>query len=343
MPAKINRVAVVVLNWNGAAIIGACLDSLIGQDYPNFQIVVVDNGSSDESKKFLELYEKRLKDKIYVIYNLKNSGFSGGVNTGIKYALRSGFDGVALLNNDAVAETSWLSGLVKASRQDPEVGITTGLLLHESGQTIDSTGDWYSIWGLAFPRSRGEKLSKSPDSGFVFGATGGASLYRVEMLWEIGQFDEEFFAYYEDVDISFRAQLTGWKVFYTKEAIAYHKQGATSGRIPGFTKYQMFKNLPLLFIKNVPRSLTFKIGPRFVLIYFLMFINAVLRGDFVPAVKGFVMSLYYLPSAVAKRALIQRAKKVTDEYIDSLLWKDLPPTQAGIVRKLFGRKNGTAN
>src|SRR6201999_312952 len=88
----------------------------------------------------------------------------------------------------------------------------------------------------------------------VFVASGGASLYRIKMLQEIGLFDEDFFAYYEDVDLSFRAQLAGWKVAYAPRAVAYHQIGATSGHIKGFTTYQTIKNLPLLFYKNVPRK-----------------------------------------------------------------------------------------
>ena len=120
---------------------------------------------------------------------------------------------------------------------------------------------------MPFPRNRGERTISSPESDFVCGATGGASLYKTSLFKEIGLFDESFFAYYEDVDISFRAQLAGHKVYFTNKAIAYHKQGATSSKIPGFTVYQTFKNIPLLYTKNVPSGLLLPIGVRLLLLY----------------------------------------------------------------------------
>lgn len=331
----INRVAVVVLNWNGVEIIGKCLDSLAEQSYRNYQIIVVDNGSKDNSKEVLTKYQSKLANKIHVIYNQKNSGFAGGVNIGIKYVLDNKFDAVALFNNDATADENWLSGLVEALNEHKEVGISTGLLLNDDKKTIDSTGDWYSVWGLAFPRFRDREVNAAPESGYVFGASGGASLYRTEMLKDVGLFDENFFAYYEDVDISFRAQLRGWKVFYIKSSVAYHERGITSSRIKGFDKYQMFKNLPMLLIKNVPKGLFLKIGIRFILIYFLMFINALFTGSFFPAIKGVFMSAYLSPSSISKRTNIQKNKRVDNEYIYSIIWKELPPTQKGRIAKFI--------
>ncbi len=332
-----NRVAVVVLNWNGASLLSDCLDSLLAQDHPDFSVIVVDNHSTDNSKEVLEGLRQKSGERLQIIYNNRNSGFAGGVNIGIRQAMDQGYDMIALFNNDAVAEPNWLSQLVAAIENDPTVGIATGLLLHADGQTIDSTGDFYSIWGLAFPRNRDQATDQAPESGFVFGATGGASLYRIELLKQIGLFDEAFFAYYEDVDLSFRAQLAGWKVYYTKTAVAHHKRGATSDKIPGFAKYQMFKNLPLLFWKNVPRGLLWKIGLRFKLIYTLMFINALLQGNAGPALKGAATAIARLPYALTKRLEIQRQRRCSVSYINGLLYQDLPPTQKGRLRKLVGR------
>jgi len=337
----INRVAVVVLNWDGEEIIRGCIDSLLNQTYKDFQIVVVDNGSSDSSRETLENYRSRFNDRVKLIYNDRNLGFAGGVNVGIDYALTNSFDAVALFNNDAIANESWLDKLVSAINSDENIGIATGLLLHDDGKTIDSAGDFYSIWGLAFPRMRDEKSSNAPESGYVFGATGGASLYRLDMLREIGLFDKDFFAYYEDVDLSFRAQLGGWKVFYNKEAVAYHKRGATSDKLKGFGKYQMFKNLPMLFIKNVPKGILLKIWARFKFIYSLMFINSLLSRNFISAIKGVTAGGYLFFRALSKRRVIQGGRRVSAKYIYSIIYKDLPPTQKGRMGKFiksFSRK-----
>lgn len=328
-----NRVVIIILNWNGIVDTLECLNSLQKQSYKNYSILIVDNGSSDNSKELLNKYQEKHSNNTDVIYNSKNFGFAGGVNIGIKWALNKNYDSIALFNNDATVDKDWLLNLVKPMK-NKDVGISTGLLLRKDGKTIDTTGDWYSKWGLAFPRNRNDRANKAPSGEeFVFGASGGASLYRTEMVKEIGLFDDDFFAYYEDVDISFRAQLNGWKVKYIPTAIAYHEQGATSNKISGFAIYQTFKNLPLLFIKNVPRGLLFSVGIRFLFAYKMMLINAIVKGNGKPALKGFWASLKLSFKKINERNYIQKNKKVSVEYIKSILWPDLPPDQTGL-RKL---------
>jgi GT2 family glycosyltransferase len=225
-----------------------------------------------------------------VVQHKKNKGFSGGVNAGFRLAIAANYDFVAAFNNDATAEKSWLEELVRELEEYPKAGIATCKFLNEDGSYLDSTGDYYTVWGLPYPRGRGEtdinKYDEQPD---VFAASGGASLYRVSMLNEVGMFDEDFFAYYEDVDLSFRAQLAGWKVRYVPKAIAYHQIGATSGKIKGFTTYHTLKNIPLMLWKDVPTSFFLQVWPRMVLAFWLFAGRAILRGHIVAVVKGIVM------------------------------------------------------
>jgi len=318
-----HSIAVIILNWNGIEDTISCLDSLNKQTYEEFKIIIVDNGSVDNSVEKLKLLPQQ--DNITKIFNEKNLGFAGGVNTGIKWAIEHDFSHVALLNNDAVVEQDWLTNLAQQI-DNKEIGISTSLILHEDGKTIDSTGDFYSMWGIPSPRLRDEKSDLVPDSGYVFGASGGASLYSIAMLKKIGLFDEDFFAYYEDVDISFRAQLAGYKVYYNKSAVVYHQQGASSSKISGFTTIQAFKNLPLLFWKNVPLALLFPIGIRFLLIYTLMYFNAVRRGDGLYATKGLIKSIVlFWSSSLWKRFKVQQSKVVPASYIRSITSSELPP------------------
>ena len=329
-------VAIIVLNWNGIQDTLACLESLLVQSYKDFSIVVIDNGSIDDSVEILKKYQLDHSDRVDVVYNHHNFGFDGGVNTGIEWALSADYTYVALFNNDAIADKDWLKHLVAAAKPK-EIGMSTGLLLHEDGKTIDTTGDWYSTWGLAYPRGRDHLADTAPEGGLVFGATGGATLYKTEILRDIGMFDEDFFAYFEDVDISFRAQLAGWKVIYTPEAIAYHKQGATSRKLPGFAVMQSFKNLPLVYIKNVPAKLLFPIGIRFYFAYWMMVGNAIVGGRGLAALKGVFMSIPLGFKKLPERWEIQRYKRVSTDYIKSILWNDLPPDQTGMrkLRKFF--------
>ena len=335
-----NRVAVVVLNYKGIEDTVECLASLNKQSYKDFVIVAVENGSHDDSAvKFKDL-EKHYGAKLQALYNDTNLGFTGGVNTGIRWALEHNYDYVALFNNDATADKDWLKNLVNAALER-KTGITTGLLLLEDGQTIDSTGDWYSKWGMPFPRNRHDNIKQMAQAGPVFGATGGATLYSAKMLREIGLFDEDLFAYYEDIDISFRAQLAGWKVHYEPTAIGYHKLSQTSKRMrSGFTVYHTFKNLPIVFIKNVPAGLLFSIGIRFYLAYALILGHAIVRGRGLPALQGAGMSFMLGFKKLIERHKIQRTKKVSTAYIKSMLWDDIPPDQTGLrkFRALFTGK-----
>lgn len=326
MEAK--KVYVVIPNWNGADRIRSCLDSLKeqGQDHT---VIVVDNGSVDKSVEIIEMY---YPDTVLIRHS-KNKGFAGGVNVGIRRAIEQGAKYVALLNNDAVADDNWLNHLVKFLEDNPKAGIATSKICDDKKTHLDSTGDLYTIWGLPYPRGRGEAFSDKYDKEtWIFGASGGASLYRIKMLEQIGLFDEDFFAYYEDVDISFRAQLAGWKVAYVPKAVVYHEIGATSSAIKGFTTYQTLKNLPLLLWKNVPWAIMPKVWPRLVLAYSGLVVSALSRGQVGPVLKGLVVGTVLWPKKLVQRYQIQQKRKVSVEYIDSMIVHDLPPNAAKLRR-----------
>jgi len=338
-----SRNYVVIPNWNGKDMLISCLDSLLRQN-TLAHIVVVDNGSADGSQKLI----KEHYPSVHLIELDKNYGFAGGVNAGIKVAVESGAEFVALFNNDAVAHNDWLSKLVGAICADPKVGIVTSKFMRIDKKHIDSTGDFYTIWGLPLPRGRNELDTGQFDNmKDIFSASGGASLYRISMLNEIGLFDNDFFAYYEDVDLSFRAQLAGWKIRYEPGALAYHQVGATSSKLKGFATYQTMKNLPLLLWKNVPRRLLLIVLPRFTLSYFSFYISSLQRGQGWVSTKGILRMLFLLPKKSIERVHIQKNRTVSDEYIKSILYCDLPPDaiKLRVLRahwwKLIGKKQTT--
>lgn len=323
---------IIVPNWNGAAFIRECLVSLEKQTQPA-NILVVDNGSVDSSVHIIESEFP----KIQLLKLPKNRGFSGGVNVGISYAMEKGAEMVALFNNDAVAEKEWLAELVSFLKQHHEAGIVTGKLLKADKLHIDSTGSGYTSWGLSFPRGRDEADNGQYDKdNWVFGATGGASLYRISMLEQIGLFDEDFFAYYEDDDLSFRAQLHGWKVGYVPSARAFHQIGGTSSKIKGFTTYHSIKNIPWLFWKNVPWRFVPAIWPRAVLAHWTFMLYGIKRGHFWPVVKGFIVSMALCPKKFLERHQIQKNRNVSNAYIREMLVWGLPPAMASRKAKFFG-------
>lgn len=314
------NIYVVIPNWNGADMLAACLQSLLQQTL-KASIVVVDNGSKDESVSLIE----RQFPQVTLIKSTKNLGFAGGVNVGIKYALDNRADAVALFNNDAVADKDWLKNLAVALRSE-KTGISTCKFMRDDKKHFDSTGDFYSIRGIPFPRGRNQ-----PDNGQynepedVFGASGGASLYRSSMLKDIGLFDEKFFAYYEDVDISFRAQLAGWKIRYTPSAVAYHMVGATSSGMGSFSHYHSNKNFYFLYIKNMPGKLFWKYLPSFAYQACRSLASSLIHGRIVSWLKAILFVVWKLPSVIKDRQKIQSARKVDTEYIDSLLHHGKPP------------------
>ena len=328
-----NRLAIIVLNWNGSDDAIECIESLTKQTLKP-TIIIVDNNSSDNSvsvfEKYISIYKR---EDITLIKNPRNLGFAGGINTGLVYARKQGFEYIGVLNPDAVADKNWCTALVDELSSHPKCGITTGILQRRNSKTLDTTGDFYTTWGLPGPRNRDEPIKNAPNkTGEVFGATGGGAIYRVAMFDDIDIFDEDFFMYYEDVDLSFRAQLAGWKVRFTPKAIAYHKVGASSKKVPGLAVYNTFKNLPLVFIKNVPGKLFWYIGLRFFLTYWLIFASAFRHGNGWPAFKGILASIIRKPAAYHKRWSIQKNRKVSVNYIRSIIHDGPLPNQTGLLK-----------
>lgn len=325
------RVAVVIPTWNGAEQLPACLASLAAQTI-RARIIVVDNGSADDTEAVLADWGGRIPELV-VLRNEVNLGFAGGVNTGIRWAQRAGFEVIALFNDDAVADPGWLAGLVEVLERHPEAGIVTGRLLSADGATIDSTGEQFSIWGLSFPRDRGAGAELVREPGEVFGASGGASVYRTDVFAAVGLFDETFFAYYEDADLSFRARLAGFTVRFTPTAVARHAQGSTSSRLPGFQVQQTFKNTPLLLVKDLPPGLRARVGLRFCLLYPLMLAAAVLRGDGGPALRGAARAGWLLVTRGPRaRRAVQRRRRVDAAALAGRLWPAPPPGMSRLSR-----------
>lgn len=337
------EVAVVIPNWNGANGLHRSVESVLEQTYADLLLIIVDNGSTDNSKEVIQQYAS--KDlRIHTIWNTSNLGYTGGMNPGLQYALDQGCEYVAALNDDAQADKRWLEHLLEFLKENPTYGIATSKMLHEDGKTIDDTGDIYTSWGLPYPRGRDEKTSKRYDTDTeIFSASGGATVYRCSMLKEIGLFDDDFFAYYEDVDLSFRAQLTGWKVAYVPNAVVYHEQGGTSKRmIGGFTTYQTMKNLPLVLYKNVPRKFLISMGIRLTIARTLFLLRAITRKQGLMALKGDVAATKLIIRKRAERKRIQAMKTVSDDYIWSIIVHDLPPNATALrkIRKPFMRVFG---
>lgn len=342
MAHKTLNISVVILNWNNGDFIQKAITSVAVQSYP-CHIIVVDNGSTDGSVDLLQ--QMADAGDITLIRHAKNLGFAGGVNIGIRESINRNDDAVALLNSDAIADKNWLKHLAERLQSNPKTGMVASKMLSSDGKKIDSTGDWLTIWGLPYPRGRGEKASDTYDSDTrVLGASGGATLYRLETLRDIGLFDNDFFAYYEDIDISLRARLKGWEIYYEPKAIVLHQISASSNRVKGFTTYQTMKNLPWILIKDIPVPIFWRMAPRFILAYGIFFVRAITDGRGLAALKGWLVSLWLTPKKIGERQRIQRSRAIKPTDLNVLLVHDLPPNAQklralrGAWWKLLGRK-----
>jgi len=350
---------VVIPNWNGADLIDECLAALQRQTLAH-DVIVVDNGSVDGSN----LVVREKFPSVQLLEYPDNAGFAGGVNRGIRPAMEQGAEYVALLNNDAVADERWLERLVEAAEADPRVGAVAAKILTMDGKRLDSTGDFYSVWGSPFSRGRGEEdrgQYDAPEQREIFTASGGASLYRTEMFRQVGLFDERFFAYYEDTDIGFRGRLAGWKMVYEPSAVVRHHLGATSsrvnehekigetplsapsvsGRVPPspFARYHLVKNFVYVFTKNMPGRLYWKYLPRFLAGWAMMLALDLKRGMWASNVKASATALVNLPSILADRRRIQRGRTVTPGEIDRLLYHAITPWQRERLHRLGTKKH----
>ncbi|MBA3678914.1 glycosyltransferase family 2 protein [Candidatus Saccharibacteria bacterium] len=310
-------VSVVVPNWNGMDVIGDCLKSLQKQSYKLAQIIVVENGSIDGSIQYIE---KHFPD-VVLLKQPKNLGFAGGVNVGIRAATS---DYVFLLNNDAECEPDCIEQLLKAAVKH-QADITQAIIVTGNGKYIDSAGDTYSTWGLPYPCLRNEPVSELPTADKpILSASGGASVYKRSLFDEIGLFDEIFFAYYEDVDISLRAQLRNKKLWLASKAIVQHKMNHTADRIPGFGREMTIKNSIYMFWKDLPFPLIIKVFPRFLYANWRMTASAIVKGHPVRALLAQLVALLHTPHLLVRRIRIQHNRTISSRDFEKLLSQTNP-------------------
>jgi hypothetical protein len=312
--------AVIIPNYNGEEHLRECLDSLKIQSYDNFYIIVIDNNSSDNS---VEIITKEY-GYVLLIKMDTNTGFSKAINTGIKSALENkNTEYIILLNNDIKCDKDFVRELIAGFRE-PDTGSVASKMLHYyNPDIIDDAGDFINKRGL--PYARGNKEKDSPEFNreeYIFSACAGASAYKREVFETIGLFDEDFFAYYEDIDFGFRMQLMGYKCFYNPRAVCFHKRGATFSSQGELTTMLCEKNLVAVRIKNYPLSLLINN-------LFTFFISRIVRyyrfwADhsfkvFCYAVKGYLKGLLEIPISLKKRNHIQKNRKLKSSQVKQIL------------------------
>ena len=317
---KGSLVYIVIPNFNGLDHLAVCFESLAKQTCSDFKVLLVDNNSADDSVGFTN---KHFPD-VEVITLSSNTGFAKAVNTGIKRALGDkSCKYIILLNNDTECDNRFIEEMINAVSKEGAGSGACKMLNFSQRTVIDDAGDFIKSKGSPYARGFGENDNGQYDKAeYIFGACAGASIYKSEVFEKAGYFDDDFFAYYEDVDFSFRLQLLGYKCFYNPKALCYHKRGATTASASGFQTYYCEKNLIALRIKNYPAKLYWLSVPFFLAVRIKRYFNFLTKNSpavFFSAVKGYIKGISEVPVSVRKRRKIMNNVEVSDEYIKKIL------------------------
>ena len=323
-------VSINLLTYNGRQYVENCLNSVLKQTYPHIEILVIDNASTDSTVNYLKQFRKETP-KLKVIFNQRNLGFAAGHNQGIKES-QGGF--ILCLNQDVVLDKDFVKRAVEILEKDGQAAAIQGKILRMplTSKIIDVTGLVILKNRRIIARAQGQtdqgQFEKIEE---IFGADGAVPVYRRKALADVKikeeYFDEDFFAYKEDVDLAWRMQLYGWKVIYQPKAIAWHDRTAGDSaainyfgiirerlKISKFAKYLAFKNQRLMQIKNEQSWLLLKHLPWFLpkeiasWFYVLLFEKYTWR-----AIKDLFRQM---PQAWQKRKIIMAKKKVGAKEIE---------------------------
>jgi GT2 family glycosyltransferase len=235
-------VSIIVVSWNSERFISDCLSSIKMQSYNPIETIVVDNGSEDRSVELIRQMDKEVK----LIKNNTNMGFCRANNQGLAYAQG---DYIFFLNADVILEKRYIEEALNSFKIDKHIGMVSGKILRFDRKTIDSTGQFLSRARRAIERGYGEPdKGQYEEDGYIFSVCGAAALYRRQMVDELMLnnefFDEDYFAFYEDLDLGWRAHLLGWVGYYNPRAVAYHYRGGSQQQRGWLARFSQFSQRP---------------------------------------------------------------------------------------------------
>ena len=245
------KISVIIPSWNGISYLAVCLDALRAQTFRDFDVWFIDNASTDGSAEFV----RQSHPEVNIINMESNVGFGRAVNAGIR---ASGGELVALLNNDTAADPRWLEEAAAVFERRPDAGLVAcRVVFMDRPDILDSAGDVCAAWGAVFNRGHGQPFGQEfATERDIFGVCGSAALVRRTVFDEIGLFDENLFAYYEDLDLNLRARLRGFQCIYAPEAVVRHSySGSTVGERPKLGREEVYLYLTAVWLKNMPASI----------------------------------------------------------------------------------------
>lgn len=312
----VKLVSVVIVNWNGGEVFKDCLVSLSKINYPNWELIVVDNGSYDGSEKFPE--KIFISTKYKIIKNTKNIGFASANNQGVE---KANGKYILLLNNDTKVKKNFLSKMVEKMEGDPTLGvIQPKIYLMDKVGYLDNAGSFLTRIGFlhhwGFMEKDSPEFSKERE---IFSAKGACMLIKKSVIDKVGLFDKDFFSYFEESDFCWRVWLAGYKVIFYPKAVIYHKLGFTIRRLDvSNINYHYYKNRICSLIKNLgPKNLLpvlflhlfISIGIAFIFLLRLKFESAYM------VVKAISWNIAHLSNTLQKRSEVQGMRSVGDKFL----------------------------
>lgn len=325
---KAGYVSIIIVSWNGKHWLERCLPSIKKQTYKLYEIILVDNGSSDDTVVWIK--KKYPEIKLVVLDN--NYGFAEANNIGF---LQSQGEFVYFVNNDTELASNSIEELVFGLQSNPDIaGGQSKILLLEKKDKLDTVGAYFTYTGFLYHNLFGAKDNPLYDKQILFYSCKGASMiFRKKILInaciEQNLFDKEYFAYFEETDLCHRIWLLGYKVAYFPKAVIYHRMGATSNLINiNYIQYHSFKNRISTYIKNFSTPILVRLLPIHILVCIIYVLISLFKGQFLLSasiIKGIIWNLINLSSLLRKRSFIQNnIRKVSDDSFINLITYNPP-------------------
>ncbi len=314
--------SVVMLHWNSGSFLAAALDALEEQTYRDFELILLDNGSPDALDANMLAQHARLP--LTILRSERNLGFAGGNNLAAKYA-RGEY--LVLLNADAFPRPEWLAEIHAAAQKRPGACFASRQLTAGDPDRLDGEWNVYSAAGLAWRKSHGQPLARAcPSEREVISACAAASAYPLAAFREAGGFDEDFFAYLEDVDLDLRLRLLGYPCYYLPRAVVRHIGAGSTAVRSDFSLQYSHRNLIWTYVKNMPGAFFWLLLPAHLLVNLAYLLAAALTGRGRLIARAKWESLKTLPAVWQKRRKVQGSRRVSAARFARLLnWNPFAP------------------